>query len=139
MKLYVDCDVEAMIALMHEDMQTTMPPSPTWIGGRAASEVFYRRMFASFTRGEVSVVPLGVNGQHGFAFLRGGSVRAIEVVEPRDGLIARVHHFMQPALLPLFSRQREVGHPGAGDGAVAVRDVAGAADGAELEDDLVAR
>ena len=97
-----ECDVEAMIALMHDDLHTTMPPSPTWIAGRAANEIFYRRMFASWRRGDVAVVPIGANGQHGFTFHRGGVMRAVEVVELRDGRIARMHHFMQPALLPLF-------------------------------------
>jgi len=97
-----ECDVDAMIALMHRDIHTTMPPSPTWIAGRAANEVFYRIMFARWRRGDVAVVPLGANGGPGFAFYRAGLVRAIEVVEVRDGLIARMHHFMQPALLPLF-------------------------------------
>jgi hypothetical protein len=92
-----------MIALMHADLHTTMPPSPTWIQGRPANEVFYRRMFATWERGRVSVVPLGANGQPGFAFVRDGAVRAIEVVELRDGLIARMHHFMQPALVALFT------------------------------------
>jgi RNA polymerase sigma-70 factor (ECF subfamily) len=97
-----ECDVEAMIALMHDDLHTTMPPSPTWISGRAANEVFYRLMFARWQRGEVEVVPCGANGQPGFVFYRGGVMRAIEVVELRDGLIVRMHHCMQPALLPLF-------------------------------------
>jgi RNA polymerase sigma-70 factor (ECF subfamily) len=97
-----DCDVEAMIALLHDDVHTTMPPSPTWIAGRAANEIFYRRMFAAWRRGDVAVTPLGANGGHGFAFHRGGAVRAIEVVELRDGLIARMHHFMQPTLPALF-------------------------------------
>ncbi len=97
-----ECDVEAMIALMHDDMHTTMPPSPTWIAGRAANEMFYRIMFARWQPGEAEVVPVGVNGEHGFTFHRGGELRAVEVVELRDGLIARMHHFMQPALLPLF-------------------------------------
>ncbi|HZO13121.1 MAG TPA: RNA polymerase subunit sigma-70, partial [Polyangiaceae bacterium] len=26
-----ECDVDAMIALIHDDLHTTMPPSPTWI------------------------------------------------------------------------------------------------------------
>jgi RNA polymerase sigma-70 factor (ECF subfamily) len=95
-------DVEAMIALMHEDIHTTMPPSPTWVAGRAANEVFYRRMFASWRGQEVKVVPRGANGQPGFVFYRGGVARAVEVVDLRDGLILRMHHFMQPALLPLF-------------------------------------
>jgi RNA polymerase sigma-70 factor, ECF subfamily len=97
-----DCDIEAMIALMHADIHTSMPPSPTWIAGRAANAIFYRTMFAKWRVGDVAVTPLGANGQPGFAFHRGGQVRAIEVVELRDGLIARMHHFMQPALLPLF-------------------------------------
>jgi RNA polymerase sigma-70 factor, ECF subfamily len=97
-----ECDVDAMIALMHDDMHTTMPPSPTWISGRAANEVFYRIMFARWQRGDVEVVPVGANGELGFTFHRGGELRAVEVVELRDGLIARIHHFMQPALLPLF-------------------------------------
>lgn len=97
-----ECDIDAMIALMHDDLHTTMPPSPTWIAGRAANEVFYRAMFGRWQVGEAAVVPLGANGQPGFAFHRGGVARAIEVVELRDGRIARMHHFMQPALLPLF-------------------------------------
>jgi RNA polymerase sigma-70 factor (ECF subfamily) len=97
-----ECDVEAMIQLMHDDIHTTMPPSPTWIAGRAANEVFYRAMFAKWRVGDVSVTALGANGQHGFAFHRGGQVRAIEVVELRDGLIARMHHFMQPEMVRLF-------------------------------------
>jgi RNA polymerase sigma-70 factor (ECF subfamily) len=62
-----ECDVDAMITLMHEDLHTTMPPSPTWIAGRVANEVFYRIMFGRWRRGDVRVVPLGANGQPGFA------------------------------------------------------------------------
>ena len=66
-----DADVEAMIAIMHDDIQTTMPPSPTWLAGRAENESFYRRMFAAWTPGQVRAQPLGANGQPGFAFYRG--------------------------------------------------------------------
>ena len=97
-----DCDIDAMLALIHDDIHTTMPPSPTWIAGRAANQVFYRKMFASWRRGDVAVVPLGANGAPGFAFWRGGVCRAIEVVEVRDGLIARMHHFMQASLIALW-------------------------------------
>lgn len=97
-----DCDIEAMVSLLHDDIHTTMPPSPTWVAGRADNEVFYRVMFARWQVGRVAVTPLGANGQPGFAFHRDGIVRAIEVVEVLDGAILRMHHFMQPALLPLF-------------------------------------
>ena len=111
MRAIADVDVEAMIAIMHDDLHTTMPPSPTWIAGRAANEVFYRRMFAAWRPGDVDAIPLGANGQPGFAFRRGGAVRAIEVVELRDGLVFRMHHFMQPALVPLFAPAPEIQTP----------------------------
>jgi RNA polymerase sigma-70 factor (ECF subfamily) len=95
-------DVDAMIALVHDDMHTTMPPSPTWIRGRVDNIEFYKRMFARWAPGSVQAVPIGVNGGHGFAFHRDGAVRAIEAVEVRDGKIFRMHHFMQPAVIALF-------------------------------------
>jgi RNA polymerase sigma-70 factor (ECF subfamily) len=97
-----DCDIDAMLALLHRDIQTTMPPSPTWIAGHADNVVFYRAMFARFSVGNVRVEPLRANGQPGFAFWRDGAFRAIEVLEVRDNAILRMHHFMQPALIPLF-------------------------------------
>jgi len=98
-----ECDLDAMIALMHEEMHTTMPPSPTWIAGRADNATFYRAMFARWTIGRVALTPIGANGEHGFVFMRDGAVRAIEVVEVRDGALYRVHHFMQPATIALFT------------------------------------
>lgn len=98
-----NCDIDAMLALLHDDIHTTMPPSPTWIAGRSANEQFYRIMFARWRVGQVAVTPLGANAQPGFVFYRDGVVRAIEVVEVRDGAIWRMHHFMQPALIALFA------------------------------------
>jgi RNA polymerase sigma-70 factor, ECF subfamily len=100
-----DHDVDAMIALLHADMQTTMPPSPTWIAGYADNVEFYRRMFARWSAAEqIRAVPIGVNGGPGFEFWRGGALRAIEAVEVRGGKLYRMHHFMQPALVGLFGR-----------------------------------
>jgi RNA polymerase sigma-70 factor (ECF subfamily) len=98
-----ESDVEAMLALVHEDMHTTMPPSPTWISGGPENRAFYRQMFAPWSTGAAKVVPIGVNGGPGFMFLREGVVRAIEAVELRDGRIVRMHHFMQPAVIALFA------------------------------------
>lgn len=96
-------DVEAMVSLLHDEIHTTMPPSPTWIEGLAANEVFYRRMFSGWRRGDASVTPVGANAGHGFVFARGGVARAVEVVEVAGGRIRRMHHFMQPAVVALFS------------------------------------
>ncbi|HTJ43767.1 MAG TPA: RNA polymerase subunit sigma-70 [Kofleriaceae bacterium] len=99
-----DGDLDAMLALIHDDMHTTMPPSPTWIRGRAENIAFYTRMFERFAGGVARVLPIGVNGGAGFAFYREDVLRAIEAVEVRDAAIFRLHHFMQPALLPLFAQ-----------------------------------
>jgi RNA polymerase sigma-70 factor, ECF subfamily len=99
-------DLDAMIALIHDEMETTMPPSPTWIAGYAENVAFYRHMFARWTGPEeIRAVPIGVNGGPGFAFHRGGVVRAIEAVEVQGGKILRLHHFMQPAVVALFTQQ----------------------------------
>lgn len=92
-----------MIALMHDELVTTMPPLPTWIAGYEANVVFYRAMFARWGGpGVARVEPVGVNGRPGFAFHRDGELRAIEAVETRDGKILRVHHFMQASVLDVF-------------------------------------
>jgi RNA polymerase sigma-70 factor (ECF subfamily) len=104
MRALADHDIDAMIALIHDDMQTTMPPSPTWVAGYADNAEFYRRMFARWDGAAIRGVPIGVNGGPGFAFHRDGAVRAIEAVELRDGKILHMHHFMQPAVLALFSK-----------------------------------
>ena len=97
-------DIDAMIALVHDDMHTTMPPSPTWVAGRADNIAFYRRMFAGWRDVQIGAVRIGVNGGAGCAFLRGGVVRAIEAIEVQGDKIHRMHHFMQPAVIALFGR-----------------------------------
>jgi len=96
-------DIAAMIALMHEDIQTTMPPSPTWLDGRADNATFYREMFARWAGATIRAVPIGVNGGPGLVFQRDGGTRAIEALVVRDDKLLRVHHFMQPGVLALFS------------------------------------
>ena len=100
-------DVEAMVALIHDDLHTTMPPSPTWVAGRADNIDFYRLMLAALPAGAARLVPVGVNGAAGFEYHRDGVLRAVEAVEVQDGAIIRMHHFMQPALVALFARARE--------------------------------
>jgi RNA polymerase sigma-70 factor, ECF subfamily len=104
MRALEDHDLDAMIALVHDDMHTTMPPSPTWIAGYADNVEFYRHMFARWGDQPIRLVPIGVNGGAGFEFHRGGELRAIEAAEVRDGKLLRMHHFMQPAVIALFRR-----------------------------------
>jgi RNA polymerase sigma-70 factor, ECF subfamily len=96
-------DIDAMIELVHDDMHTTMPPSPTWLAGHADNVAFYRRMFARWGDEPVGGVAIGVNGGLGVAFHRGGVVQAIEAIEVRDDKILRMHHFMQPSVIAVFT------------------------------------
>ncbi len=101
-------DVAAFVTLLHDDVVTTMPPSPRWVAGLAANIAFYRPMFASLRVELLLVHPVGANGQPALAFYRADSdgepkrLRAIHVLEPRAGRVARIDHFMLPALFPVF-------------------------------------
>lgn len=103
-----ESDLEGLVALLREDVQTTMPPSPTWISGRAANRAFYGAVFAAFPRGTLRLRRVEANGEPAFAFYRATSTRgphrlgAIEALAVSGGEIARIDHFMGPAVLALF-------------------------------------
>jgi hypothetical protein len=44
-RAFEEGDVDALIAVLREDVTTTMPPSPTWIQGLADHRAFYGQMF----------------------------------------------------------------------------------------------
>jgi RNA polymerase sigma-70 factor (TIGR02960 family) len=105
-------DVPALLDLLAEDAQFTMPPLPAWFRGREdVGRFFAERVFASAWR----LVPLRANGQLGFAcyslepgadrFRLGAinllSLRAGRIVEIAGSLDPAVHrHFGLPAELP---------------------------------------
>lgn len=108
-KAWEGADVDAIVALLRDDIETTMPPSPTWLRGRAANEAFYRRMFASISHlGPARLVRTGANGQPAIAYYRAPApgeahrMRAIQVLDLAGGAIRRVDHFMLPEILPIF-------------------------------------
>lgn len=108
-RAFEEANIEELVALFHDDVKTTMPPSPTWIAGRAANEVFYRQMFAKLGRGAVRVVRTAANGQPAFGFYRAASpgaprtLHAIQVVLLRDGKLASMDHFMTSEAFPVFA------------------------------------
>ncbi len=101
-------NLDEFVALLHHEVKTTMPPSPTWIAGKPANVTFYRPMFAAHWPGKTRVVPVGANGQPAFAFYRASSpgaphrLRAIQLVELERGAIASIDHFMIPRLFDVF-------------------------------------
>jgi RNA polymerase sigma-70 factor (ECF subfamily) len=107
-------DVEAFVGLLHDEVKTTMPPVPTWIAGKPDNVAFYRPMFAAQRPGAFVAVPTAANGQPAFAFYRmlaAGEphrLRAIQLVEVRDGAIASIDHFMLPELASAFDLPSEL-------------------------------
>lgn len=102
-------DLEALVSLLHDEVVTTMPPSPTWIAGLAANREFYQMMFEARAPGALRFVPTAANGQPALAFYRApeaGAARrlsAIEVLDVRAGSVVRIDHFMTRRVFPLFA------------------------------------
>ncbi|HTU62697.1 MAG TPA: RNA polymerase subunit sigma-70, partial [Polyangiales bacterium] len=114
-RAFEDADLDALVALFHEEMRTTMPPIPSWVSGGAANERFYRAMFGKNSPGYFRTIATRANGQPALAFYRPASpgaavyiLVAIELVTTRDGAVIAVDHFMLPEVFPLFAVPREL-------------------------------
>lgn len=98
-------DIASILELLVEDARFTMPPLPAWFLGRDEIGRFCsERMFATPWR----LVPIAANGQLAFACYQGepGSdqfrLGAINVLTLRDGRIAEIAGFLDPALHRFF-------------------------------------
>ena len=113
-RAFEEADLDALVALFHAEIRTTMPPATTWVFGRDANERFYRRMFGTLVAGQFRHVRSGANGQTALAFYRpsspGGTheLAAIQLVATRGGSILAVDHFMLNEVYPLFDVPREL-------------------------------
>lgn len=90
-------DIDAILALLVDDARFSMPPIPTWFGGREAIRRFMaERMFATAWR----LVPARASGQLAFACYQGPEFRlgALNVLTLRGGEIAELTAFLDPAL-----------------------------------------
>lgn len=107
-RAFEEANLDAIVALFHADMRTTMPPSPTWIFGREQNERFYRHMFGNLAPGWFRHLQISANAQPALAFYRPDapgavhSLHAIQLVTTRDGAIVTVDHFMQKEMFSLF-------------------------------------
>jgi RNA polymerase sigma-70 factor (ECF subfamily) len=91
-------DLDALVALLAEDAQFTMPPLPAWFDGRDDVARFLReRVFQTAWR----LVPLEVNGQLGFGCYVEGQLAALNVLTLREGRITRINGFTNPSELRL--------------------------------------
>jgi RNA polymerase sigma-70 factor (ECF subfamily) len=94
-------DLEAFTALLHEDVVLNMPPSPTWLLGKAAVATFYAGHAFAEPRA-FGFVPTGANGQPTMGFYLGGKLMALHVLRIEEGLVVEMHHFMNVERFGLF-------------------------------------
>ncbi len=114
-RAFEEVNIDALVALFHDDVRTAMPPSPAWFEGRAANETFFRRMLVGPDHLVMRAVRTRANGQSALGFYRSRPgepllLRAISVIGARDGKIATIDHFMTPAVFPLFGLPERYPH-----------------------------
>ena len=93
-------DLDAIIALLHDDVTLSMPPSPTWIAGRAdVARFFTNRVMQAVREHRFRAALVDANGRTGAGFYRlgddgEGAFFALQVLEAKDGRIRVIDHFM---------------------------------------------
>ena len=99
-------DIEAMVALLHEDVVLSMPPYALWLQGPADVRTWWLGPGAACEGSRM--LPVTVNGAPGWGQYRGTpegrfEAWAIQVVEIRDGRIIGLNSFLDTAVLfPMF-------------------------------------
>jgi RNA polymerase sigma-70 factor (ECF subfamily) len=107
---YVDAferfDIDALVALLHDEATLSMPPYDVTRHGPASIAAWFRSRRAQ-CEGAL-LVPLDVNGGSGLAQYRrdsggpGHHAFAIHALTTAAGRITALHTFLDPALFPLF-------------------------------------
>lgn len=103
-------DARALVDLVRADVEMEMPPTPTWFSGREAVLGFLAHRVLR-RPGQWRAVPTRANGQPGVVFYARGCDDVyrgygIQVLELRDGRIARITAFNDPSLVPIFAYGR---------------------------------
>jgi RNA polymerase sigma-70 factor, ECF subfamily len=110
LRRYVDAferfDIDALIALLHEEATLSMPPYALWLRGPEAIGTWYRAAGAACRNSRI--VPINANGAAGFGLYRhsadSGHYRAfaIQIVETATHRITALHTFIDPELFHFF-------------------------------------
>jgi RNA polymerase sigma-70 factor (ECF subfamily) len=96
-------DIAAFVALLHQDIVTSMPPSPTWLRGKAAVAAFAAaRPFPALRAQPHRVLATAANGQPALVFYVAGRLHALHVVRFKTGRVVELHHFCDRASFAAF-------------------------------------
>lgn len=102
-RVWETSDLDAILALLHEDVTISMPPHPTWFQGRdAIARFFAHRVKAALEARRFRAVALEASGRPAVGFYRAGDdgvfrFHALQVLETEGGLVRTVDHFMGPS------------------------------------------
>jgi RNA polymerase sigma-70 factor (ECF subfamily) len=107
LEAFEEFDIDALVALLHEDATLSMPPYELWLCGRDVLREWYLTT-GRHCRGS-KLVPILANGMPAFAQYRssgpGGSYEpwALQVIDISDGRIVAINSFLDTArMFPLF-------------------------------------
>ncbi len=101
-RVWETSDLDAIIALLHEEVVLSMPPHPTWLQGRdAVARFFAHRVRNAVEAHRFRTLSLEANGSGAVAFYRKGDdgvarFVAIQVLELDRGAVRAIDHFMGP-------------------------------------------
>jgi RNA polymerase sigma-70 factor (ECF subfamily) len=101
-------DLDAIIALLHDDVTLSMPPSPTWIaGGRDVARFFGNRVTRQLCEGRFRTIVVEANGGTAAGFYRleddgEWTFFALQVLEAKSGRIRVIDHFMSASAHAAF-------------------------------------
>ncbi len=112
-RAWESADLEAFVALLHDEVKTAMPPFPAWYSGKAATRAFLAsNVFPRLKEGTLRLVRADANGCPAFVVYQkvegsaGWEFHAIQVLVVRDGLVTEIHHFMTPEVSRAFGVPR---------------------------------
>ena len=100
-------DLDAIIGLLHDDVTLSMPPSPTWISGRAdVARFFTNRVLQAVEEYRFRTVLVDANGATSAGFYRRDDGQlvffALQVLAAKDGRIRVIDHFMSKSAHAAF-------------------------------------
>jgi RNA polymerase sigma-70 factor (ECF subfamily) len=91
-------DVSALAALLKDDVEMTMPPTPSWYRGRPAVASFFTAHFSRFPPGRLRLTPTRANGAPALAVYDGDVPFALKVLELDRAGIQAINGFTDPSL-----------------------------------------
>jgi RNA polymerase sigma-70 factor (ECF subfamily) len=93
-------DVDALVALLHEDATMSMPPFAWWLSGRGAIRAAL--LGAAGVCADDRLLRTAANGSPAFGQYRDGQAFGLVILDVRNGLIAGTTVYLEPSLFALF-------------------------------------